>query len=59
MLQELEDGVKQLLCPTHTCSQNVLLHTWHARSQLLQVYEPTHSYSMLTLSVCVSKSYSS
>ena len=39
MLQELEDGVKHLLVPVDTCSgkREVLLGTWPARSQLIQV----------------------
>lgn len=39
MLQELEDGVKHLLAPHHGGKCDVLLHTWQARSQLIQVCE--------------------
>lgn len=37
MLQELEDGVKCLLVPGDTGKREVLLSTWLARSQLVQV----------------------
>lgn len=37
MLQELEDGVKHLLVPVDTGKHEVLLGTWLARSQLIQV----------------------
>ena len=37
MLQELEDGVKHLLIPVDTGKREVLLDTWLARSQLIQV----------------------
>ena len=37
MLQELEDGVKHLLVPVDTGKREVLLDTWLARSQLIQV----------------------
>ena len=39
MLQELEDGVRHLLAPLHGGKCDVLLHTWQARSQLIQVCE--------------------
>lgn len=37
MLQELEDGVKHLLVPVDTGKHEILLGTWLARSQLIQV----------------------
>lgn len=51
MLQELEDGVRQLLGPVLGSKHDVLLHTWQARSQLIQVSEiamSTHVVDVVT-----------